>query len=31
MDMGVGQKKKKGLEGFFSLDFLGSKGKKKKK
>jgi curved DNA-binding protein CbpA len=31
MDMGVGLKKKKGLEGFFSLDFLGSKGKKKKK
>jgi curved DNA-binding protein CbpA len=29
-DMGLGPKKKKGLQGLFSLDFLGSKGKKKK-
>jgi curved DNA-binding protein CbpA len=29
IDMGVGVKKKKGLEGLFSLDFLGGKKKKK--
>jgi curved DNA-binding protein CbpA len=31
MEMGVGLKKKKRLESLFSLSFLGSKGKKKKK
>lgn len=30
-DLGVGVKKKKGLQALFSLDFLGSKGKTKKK